>query len=35
MPDFEESKAVWSHVENLVLYTEEMPSSQGNESENF
>ncbi len=32
-PNFEESKAVWSDVENLVLYTKEIPSHQSNKNE--
>ncbi len=34
IPNFEESKAVWSDVENLVPYTEEIPSRESNETEN-
>ncbi len=34
MPNFEESKAIWSDVENLVRYTEEIPTGQSNENEN-
>ncbi len=34
IPDFEESKAVWSDVETLVQYTEEIPTHQSNENDN-